>query len=327
MPPTYTNQEQSETTHQSKPISQQRYTQEDNPTSPNHLSTNPNLPLPDFPPVHLDSPLLLAQHPRNPATRFACPPTPIMSPSNHTLCAVHNWLRVANTREEGSDSEEPGERAEKNEDSTEDTRENESQPTHDEIKCWERRATRTTRRTTQKSEFCQSEQRRTRTPRRHIRIFCIECRSVANDRFLESNARQTERQHSAELTRLKEENARLTETMSDFQVRAASLAADESTLERLTTERDTLKANLTATNQSLDESNQRIYTHSSEADWVGVSESAAQLASIEKFHSTIVPSRQPHYLDDIGDEIGSYEMLFTESDTRKVRESSALEKG
>ncbi|KAK2940889.1 hypothetical protein BLNAU_24205 [Blattamonas nauphoetae] len=81
---------------------------------------------------------------------------------------------------------------------------------------------------------------------------------------LKATLAKTERQHSAELTRLKEENARLTETMSDFQVRAASLAADESTLERLTTERDTLKANLTATNQSLDESNQRIYTHSSE---------------------------------------------------------------
>ncbi|KAK2939954.1 hypothetical protein BLNAU_25139 [Blattamonas nauphoetae] len=103
---------------------------------------------------------------------------------------------------------------------------------------------------------------RTRTPRRHIRIFCIECRSVANDRFLESNARRNRTPALGRTARLKEENARLTETMSDFQVRAASLAADESTLERLTTERDTLKANLTATNQSLDESNQRIYTSS-----------------------------------------------------------------
>ncbi|KAK2951388.1 hypothetical protein BLNAU_13668 [Blattamonas nauphoetae] len=214
-------------------------------------------------------------------------------------------------------------------------------------------------------------------------------------------------EEQSELARLKEENARLTEKMSDFQVRAASLAADKSTLEKsleqtrqkmemvrenntrleerleetkrevdewigmneekshsietlhtnidqLTTERDTLQANLTATNQSLDESNQRIDTLTSEVssllsqkaelerllskdwlittdtqtDWVGVSESAAQLASIEKFPSTIVPSRPSHYFDDFGDEIGSHVMLFTESDTRKVREfTEALEKG
>ncbi|KAK2961813.1 hypothetical protein BLNAU_3250 [Blattamonas nauphoetae] len=294
MPPTYTNQEQSETTHQSKPISQQRYTQEDNPTSPNHLSTNPNLPLPDFPPVHLDSPLLLAQHPRNPATRFACPPTPIMSPSNHTLCAVHNWLRVANTREEGSDSEEPGERAEKNEDSTEDTRENESQ---------------------------------LHTRRRKVNSVNLN-NAVSSQPSRDTNRNETEyeadtqtdndsEKEQSEPTRLIREIDRLTETMSDFQVLSASLPADKSTLEKslvqtrkkmemqreintrleerldetkrevdewigmnkkkshsietfhttldqLTTERDTLKANLTATNQSLDESNQRIYTHSSE---------------------------------------------------------------
>ncbi|KAK2944584.1 hypothetical protein BLNAU_20491 [Blattamonas nauphoetae] len=122
----------------------------------------------------------------------------------------------------------------------------------------------------------------------------------------------------------------------------------------LTTERDTLKANLTATNQSLDESNQRIDTLSFEVssllaqnaelehllskDWlittdkqtecIGVSESAAQLSSIEKFKPASVTSHQPHYLDDIGDKIGSYMMHFTESDMRKVREYSyALEKG
>ncbi|KAK2952890.1 hypothetical protein BLNAU_12211 [Blattamonas nauphoetae] len=122
----------------------------------------------------------------------------------------------------------------------------------------------------------------------------------------------------------------------------------------LTTERDTLKANLTATNQSLDESNQRIDTLSFEVssllaqnaelehllskDWlittdkqtecIGVSESAAQLSSIEKFRPASVTSHQPHYLDDIGDKIGSYMMHFTESDMRKVREYSyALEKG
>ncbi|KAK2955227.1 hypothetical protein BLNAU_9779 [Blattamonas nauphoetae] len=118
-------------------------------------------------------------------------------------------------------------------------------------------------------------------------------------------------------------------------------------IDQLTTERDTLKANLTATNQSLDESNQRIDTLSSEAssllsqktelerllskewltttdtqtDWVGWSESAATLASIEKFHLTIDPSHQPHSLDDIGDEIRSYVMLFTESDARKVKDA------
>ncbi|KAK2963604.1 hypothetical protein BLNAU_1169 [Blattamonas nauphoetae] len=117
--------------------------------------------------------------------------------------------------------------------------------------------------------------------------------------------------------------------------------------------RDTLKANLTATNQSLDESNQRIDTLSFEVssllaqnaelehllskDWlittdkqtecIGVSESAAQLSSIEKFKPASVTSHQPHYLDDIGDKIGSYMMHFTESDMRKVREYSyALEK-
>ncbi|KAK2961850.1 hypothetical protein BLNAU_3287 [Blattamonas nauphoetae] len=38
------------------------------PTSPNHLSTNQILPLPDFPLVNLDNPPLLAQHPRNRVT-------------------------------------------------------------------------------------------------------------------------------------------------------------------------------------------------------------------------------------------------------------------
>ncbi|KAK2941977.1 hypothetical protein BLNAU_23100 [Blattamonas nauphoetae] len=151
--------------------------------------------------------------------------------------------------------------------------------------------------------------------------------------------------------------------MSDFQVLSASLPADKSTLEKslvqtrkkmemprenntrleetkreLTTERDTLKAILTATNQSFDESNQHIDTLSSEVssllsqktelerllskdwltttdtqtDWVGWSESAAKLASIEKFHLTIDPSHQPHYLDDIGDEIRSMLVSLTE---------------
>ncbi|KAK2946851.1 hypothetical protein BLNAU_18230 [Blattamonas nauphoetae] len=178
-------------------------------------------------------------------------------------------------------------------------------------------------------------------------------------------------EHS-ELTRLTEENARLTETMSEFQVRGSfaghrqkhagkEFGVDEAEdgdgageQHALTTERDTLKANLTATNQSLDESNQRIDTLSFEVssllaqnaelehllskDWlittdkqtecIGVSESAAQLSSIEKFRPASVTSHQPHYLDDIGDKIGSYMMHFTESDMRKVREYSyALEKG
>ncbi|KAK2960228.1 hypothetical protein BLNAU_4781 [Blattamonas nauphoetae] len=38
------------------------------PTSPNPPSKNPYLPLPVFPPVHLDSPPLFAQHPRNRGT-------------------------------------------------------------------------------------------------------------------------------------------------------------------------------------------------------------------------------------------------------------------
>ncbi|KAK2961849.1 hypothetical protein BLNAU_3286 [Blattamonas nauphoetae] len=153
----------------------------------------------------------------------------------------------------------------------------------------------------------------------------------------------------------------------------------EETKRELTTERDTLKANLTATNQSLDESNQRcvsylihrlcssffhalissiillsvflsslqyrhpllrglfpplpktelerllskdwLTTTDTQTDWVGWSESAAKLASIEKFHLTIDPSHQPHSLDDIGDEIRSYVMLFTESDARKVKDA------
>ncbi|KAK2942223.1 hypothetical protein BLNAU_22873 [Blattamonas nauphoetae] len=99
-------------------------------TSPNPPSTNPNLPLPTF---------------------FPCPPTPIKLPSTHTLCGSRitrltshsdgvdrisrccpqlaflfvdsdisdecgtdtNSVEVANTREEGSDGEKAGERAEK----------------------------------------------------------------------------------------------------------------------------------------------------------------------------------------------------------------------
>ncbi|KAK2955408.1 hypothetical protein BLNAU_9636 [Blattamonas nauphoetae] len=197
-----------------------------------------------------------------------------------------------------------------------------------------------------------------------------------NEKELRTKGSVSAEEHS-ELTRLKEENARLTETMSDFQVRAASLTTDKSTPERsleqtrqkmemvqennprleerleetkrevdewiemnekshsietlhtnidqLTTERDTLQANLTATNQSLDESNQRIDTlslqvssllaqnpeleHLLSKDWfittdtqtecVGVSESAAQLASIEKFKPASITSHRPHYLDDM----------------------------
>ncbi|KAK2955353.1 hypothetical protein BLNAU_9746 [Blattamonas nauphoetae] len=122
-------------------------------------------------------------------------------------------------------------------------------------------------------------------------------------------------------------------------------------IDQLTTERDTLQANLTATYQSIDESNQRIDTLSLQVssllsqktelerllskDWfittdtqtecVGVSESPAQLASIEKFKPASITSHRPHYLDDIGDKIGTYMMLFTESDMRKVREWRVVE--
>ncbi|KAK2959613.1 hypothetical protein BLNAU_5391 [Blattamonas nauphoetae] len=155
-------------------------------------------------------------------------------------------------------------------------------------------------------------------------------------------------------TRLEETKREVDEWIGMNKEKSHSIETLNTNIDQLTTERDTLKANLTATNQSLDESNQRIDTLSFEVssllaqnaelehllskDWlittdkqtecIGVSESAAQLSSIEKFKPASVTSHQPHYLDDIGDKIGSYMMHFTESDMRKVREYSyALEKG
>ncbi|KAK2958221.1 hypothetical protein BLNAU_6708 [Blattamonas nauphoetae] len=155
-------------------------------------------------------------------------------------------------------------------------------------------------------------------------------------------------------TRLEETKREVDEWIGMNKEKSHSIETLNTNIDQLTTERDTLKANLTATNQSLDESNQRIDTLSFEVssllaqnaelehllskDWlittdkqtecIGVSESAAQLSSIEKFKPASVTSHQPHYLDDIGDKIGSYMMHFTESDMRKVREySHALEKG
>ncbi|KAK2955421.1 hypothetical protein BLNAU_9649 [Blattamonas nauphoetae] len=96
LPPTYTNQKQSETTHQSEPISHQRYPQEDI-----HHFTQPSFYKPQS------------------STSYFLP----MSSNSHQVAlnahitgsadAVHNWLEVANTREEGSDGEKAGERAEK----------------------------------------------------------------------------------------------------------------------------------------------------------------------------------------------------------------------
>ncbi|KAK2946041.1 hypothetical protein BLNAU_19052 [Blattamonas nauphoetae] len=211
-------------------------------------------------------------------------------------------------------------------------------------------------------------------------------------------------EEQSEPTRLKGENDRLTETISDFQVRAASLAADKSTLEKsleqtrkkmemprenntrleerlekkkrevdkwigmnreksysietlhtnidqLTTERDTLKANLTATNQSLDESNQRIDTLSFEVssllslktelehllskvwlittdtrtDWVGVNESAAQLASIENQLGTIASLTAANEMN-VDFVVMSFHALFSfyqqiETETRQLWET------
>ncbi|KAK2944137.1 hypothetical protein BLNAU_20969 [Blattamonas nauphoetae] len=459
MPPTYTNQEQSETTHQSKPISQQRYTQEDNPhftqssfykpqSSTSRLSSRPSRQpaSPRTTPEKSRNSLRMSSNSHHVTLKphiVCCPQLAFLfvdSGMSDECRTDTNSVRVANTREEGSDSEEPGERAEKNEDSTEDTRENESQlhtrrdkvlgetsnqndsqndaekvnsvnlnnavssqPSRDTnrneteyeadtqtdndseketaCECWEERLSppalqlavdkhglvlsntiiADSMRDEQVDNFSRlkdsfvarqkpnsslqerrgerkespadltrhtppttSEEHRLSSLKQEQEHLVDTSASSASNvdllRMIDSlkaTLAKTERQHSAELTRLKEENARLTETMSDFQVRAASLAADESTLEKsleqtrkkmemqreintrleerldetkrevdewigmnkkkshsietfhttldqLTTERDTLKANLTATNQSLDESNQRIYTHSSE---------------------------------------------------------------
>ncbi|KAK2945202.1 hypothetical protein BLNAU_19891 [Blattamonas nauphoetae] len=437
MPPTYTNQEQSETTHQSKPISQQRYTQEDNPhftqssfykpqSSTSRLSSRPSRQpaSPRTTPEKSRNSLRMSSNSHHVTLKphiVCCPQLAFLfvdSGMSDECGTDTNSVRVANTREEGSDSEEPGERAEKNDDSTEDTRENESQfhTRRDKVtgetsnqndsqndaekvnsvnlnnttrieteetacECWEERLSppalqlavdkhglvlsntiiADSMRDEQVDNFSRlkdsfvarqkpnsslqerrgerkespadltrhtppttSEEHRLSSLKQEQEHLVDTSASSASNvdllRMIDSlkaTLAETERQHSAELTRLKEENARLTETMSDFQVRAASLAADESTLEKsleqtrkkmemqreintrleerldetkrevdewigmnkktshsietfhttldqLTTERDTLKANLTATNQSLDESNQRIYTHSSE---------------------------------------------------------------
>ncbi|KAK2941916.1 hypothetical protein BLNAU_23180 [Blattamonas nauphoetae] len=86
LPPTYTNQKQSETTHQSEPISHQRYPQEDI-----HHFTQPSFYKPQ------SSTSLLSSH-------------VLQLPSS---CPQRTHFEVANTREEGSDGEKAGERAEK----------------------------------------------------------------------------------------------------------------------------------------------------------------------------------------------------------------------
>ncbi|KAK2941978.1 hypothetical protein BLNAU_23101 [Blattamonas nauphoetae] len=84
LPHTPTNNSQKPHINQNQ--SQDRDTRKKtSPTSPNHLSTNQILPLPDFPLVNLDNPPLLAQHPRNRVTRLGCPPTLTKSPLNHTF--------------------------------------------------------------------------------------------------------------------------------------------------------------------------------------------------------------------------------------------------
>ncbi|KAK2955054.1 hypothetical protein BLNAU_9985 [Blattamonas nauphoetae] len=86
LPPTYTNQKQSETTHQSEPISHQRYPQEDI-----HHFTQPSFYKPQ------SSTSLLSSH-------------VLQLPSS---CPQRTHFEVANSREEGSDGEKAGERAEK----------------------------------------------------------------------------------------------------------------------------------------------------------------------------------------------------------------------
>ncbi|KAK2941680.1 hypothetical protein BLNAU_23409 [Blattamonas nauphoetae] len=96
LPPTYTNQN-SQKQHINPSQSRTKDThRKTSTTSPNPPSTNPNLPLPYFLPMSSNShQVALNAHITGSAD------------------AVHNWLEVANTREEGSDGEKAGERAEK----------------------------------------------------------------------------------------------------------------------------------------------------------------------------------------------------------------------
>ncbi|KAK2954551.1 hypothetical protein BLNAU_10402 [Blattamonas nauphoetae] len=94
--------------------------------------------------------------------------------------------------------------------------------------------------------------------------------------------------------------------------------------------RDTLKTNLTATNQSLNESNQRIDTLSSQVSSLlsqttelEVSSLLAQNAELEHLLSKDWLITIDKQTDWVG--IGSDMMLFTESDMRKVREWRVVE--
>ncbi|KAK2939955.1 hypothetical protein BLNAU_25140 [Blattamonas nauphoetae] len=110
MPPTYTNQEQSETTSIKANLTATPASPRTTPEkSRNSLRMSSN-----------------SHHVTLKPHIVCCPQLAFLfvdSGMSDECGTDTNSVRVANTREEGSDSEEPGERAEKNEDSTEDTRE------------------------------------------------------------------------------------------------------------------------------------------------------------------------------------------------------------
>ncbi|KAK2941616.1 hypothetical protein BLNAU_23471 [Blattamonas nauphoetae] len=128
-----TERDFSETTHQSKPISLQRYTQEDithftqssfykHQSSTSRLSSRPSRQpaSPRTTPEKSRDSSRMSSNSHQVALKpyimwfphYETDPRILMEQTG-SADAVHNWLEVANTREEGSDGEETGERAEK----------------------------------------------------------------------------------------------------------------------------------------------------------------------------------------------------------------------
>ncbi|KAK2944013.1 hypothetical protein BLNAU_21061 [Blattamonas nauphoetae] len=87
----------------------------------------------------------------------------------------------------------------------------------------------------------------------------------------------------SELTYLKEENARLAEKMSDYQVRSAWLAADKSTLEnnleRTRQHVEMVRENNTRLEERLEETKREV------DEWIGINEEKSP--SIETLHTNI----------------------------------------
>ncbi|KAK2946099.1 hypothetical protein BLNAU_18941 [Blattamonas nauphoetae] len=87
----------------------------------------------------------------------------------------------------------------------------------------------------------------------------------------------------SELTYLKEENARLAEKMSDYQVRSAWLAADKSTLEnsleRTRQHMEMVRENNTRLEERLEETKREV------DEWIGINEEKSP--SIETLHTNI----------------------------------------